>query len=583
MLNVKDLSKYIFFIFGFISPIALLFFNIKLFLVIFVLLIFILQLIESFETKEFFVKKNILIYFLFVSFLSAIFSQNIYLSFVGSIDSFFIIFSLFLLFIFSGNILKKKEDVNLFISSICFGLIVDSIVIIASFIVGKYYSSIEPIIILVALALGISLYQLIFKKRKIELTINVIFSFIFICVLFVTGFKIAWFVASLFAFFIFWKKTQEQDFSFKDRKVLLSLIVFIFLFIISIFPNLISSSFDFNKSLSTQDSLNIVSKSITHNVKNFIFGAGPGTFNYNYALYFNKAPIPMTVDQPALGLLTILSDFGVLGLLIFIICILKTIKYFLKNDSEKDNIIFILIFLLFISLLVWKIEMITLILLFIFLGIYEGFHGKDLKINFKVLSGVAIIYLIMSIAFFMYLFSEELSRKAANEYKDNIDQAIVKMEKASSLFNVSDYYVGLSQLYLLKATDIFNNNWTLSEHFETQKQENKKLIEGLVSKSEVTAERATIIDPHNFIAWQNLALIYENTSFIINNNNEKALDALNRAIELSPNNYLAYIAKGRIYEELKEKELALEEYKKAFSIYPQDKELEEKIEVLTNF
>jgi tetratricopeptide (TPR) repeat protein len=157
------------------------------------------------------------------------------------------------------------------------------------------------------------------------------------------------------------------------------------------------------------------------------------------------------------------------------------------------------------------------------------------------------------------------------------------MEKASSLFNVSDYYVGLSQLYLLKATDIFNNNWTLSEHFETQKQENKKSIEGLVSKSEVTAKRATIIDPYNFIAWQNLALIYENTSFIINNNNEKALDALNRAIELSPNNYLAYIAKGRIYEELKEKELALEEYKKALNIYPQDKELEEKIEVLTNF
>lgn len=583
MLNIKDLSKYIFFIFGFISPIALLFFNIKLFLVIFVLLIFILQLIESFKTKEFFIKKNIFIYFLFVSFLSAIFSQNRYLSFIGSIDSFFIVFSLFLLFIFSGNILKKKEDVNLFISSICFGLIVDSIVIIASFVVGKYYSSIEPIIILIALALGISLYQIISKKRKLELATNLIFSFIFICVLFVTGFKIAWLIASLFAFFIFWKKIQEQNFSFKDRKVLLSLIVFSLLFVVSIFPNLISSSFDFNKSLSTQDSFNIVSKSITHNIKNFIFGTGPGTFNYNYALYFNKALIPMSVDQPSLGLLTILSDFGVLGFLIFIICILKTIKYFFKNGSEKENIVFILIFLLFISLLIWKIELITLILLFVFLGIYEGFHGKDLKINFKALSGVAIIYLIMSIAFFMHLFSEELSKKAVNEYKDNLDQAIVEMERALSFFNVSDYYIGLSQLYLLKATDIFNNNWTLSEHFETQKQENKKSIEGLVSKSEVTAKRATIIDPYNFIAWQNLALIYENTSFIINNNNEKALDALNRAIELSPNNYLAYIAKGRIYEELKEKELALEEYKKALNIYPQDKELEEKIEVLTNF
>ena len=108
-------------------------------------------------------------------------------------------------------------------------------------------------------------------------------------------------------------------------------------------------------------------------------------------------------------------------------------------------------------------------------------------------------------------------------------------------------------------------------------------MEGLVSKSEVIAERATIIDPYNFITWQNLALIYENTSFIINDNREKALNALNKAIELSPNNYLAYIAKGRIYEELKEEELALEEYKKAFNIYPQYEGLEEKIEVLTNF
>ncbi len=583
MPTINELSKYIFFVFGFVSSVALLFFDIRLLLIIFVLLIFILQLIEAFKTKEFFIRKNIFIYFLAISFLSMIFSKNIYLSFAGSVDAFFILYSLFLLFAVSGNILKKKEDISLFISSICFGLVIDSIIIVVSSIVGRYYFSIESIMILVSLALGISLYKLIFRKRKSEIVTNLIFSFVFVCVLFVVGFKIAWFIASLFAFFIFWKKTQENSFSFKDRKILLSLVVFVSLFIISISPNLIPNSFNFDKQLSTQESFNIVSKNITHNVKNFIFGTGPGTFKYNYALYFDKALMLMTVSQPSSGFLTILSDFGVLGLLVFIICILKTMKHFFKNNSEAEDIVFLLISLLFVSLIVWKIELLLFVLLFVFLGIYEGFHGKEIKINFKVLIIVAVIYLIMSIFFFIYLFSEQLSKQAVSEYENNIDQAIVKMEKASNLFNLSDYYVGLSQLYLLKVTDVFNNNWTLNEHFKTQQEENKKLMEGLVSKSEVIAERATIIDPYNFITWQNLALIYENTSFIINDNREKALNALNKAIELSPNNYLAYIVKGRIYEELKEEELALEEYKKAFNIYPQYEGLEEKIEVLTNF
>lgn len=580
MMNFNELSKYVFLGFGFLFPFCFLTTNLliaKTCLATFVLLIFALQLAESYKTKEYSIPKNILILFLFVLFLSSLFSKNLLISLFEGVDSFFFLSSMILVFIFSRKILKKKEDTLLFIGLLCFSLVIISVIIVSGAIAQKAYGSIEPLSLLIGITLGISLYCIFSRQRKFEIIIYSIFSFTYFCALLVIGYKIAWFIVSLFAFFIFWKKTKENDFSFTKRKVLFSLICFLIFFVLFLTPKFINNSIVFDSSISMSESSLIAFNSIFQDAKSFIFGSGPGTFNYEYAKLF----IPIEIDQGSAGLLTILSDIGFLGFIVFIsvfvVFISKGIKSFLEKDSETEDIVFITTFVLFSILIVFRIEIILIFLLFVFLGIYESFSKKEKIISPKSLLAVFIVFFIMSSIYFSSLCAEKLFNEAS---LDDLDKAINKTENASKCFQSADYYIGLSQLYLIKAADIFDNNWDLSENVKEQKEENEKNMKAFASQAETTAERATIIDKNNYLVWQNLGLIYENTSYLINDNTDKAIEAFNKALDLSPKNYLVYISKGRIYEENKKIEEAKEEYIKALEIYPNYEGLKEKIESL---
>ncbi len=581
MINFNILSKYSLFVFVFLFPFSFLINNLliaKLFLASFVILLFTFQLIESFKSREYLIPKNLLIVFLFSLFLSSLFSKNVSMSFFQGNDSFFFIFSLFLLFVFAKNILRKKEDILLFIGSLCFSLVIVSAVFISEIIGNNIYGLIEPLSILIAITLGISLYCIFSRQRRFEIIIYSIFSFVYFCALMMIGFNVAWFIVSLFAFFIFWKQSRENDFSFNKRKVVFSLISFLVLFVLFLAPKFIDNSVVLFSPISMSDSSLVSFSYVSSNTKSFVFGSGPGTFPYEYA----KLLIPSSVDQSASGFLTILSDAGFLGFiiftLVFIIFAFKGIKRFLESDSETEDIVFITTFVLFCVLIIFRIEIILFVLLFLFLGIYENFYSKEKIISFKALLVIFVIFLIMTIYYFVFLNSERLFSEASREFNSDINKAIEKTERAARYTEKSDYYIGLSQFYLLKAVDIFENNWSLSEDVKEQKQENEKMMKAFISQAEVAAEKATSIDKYNYLVWQNLALIYENTSFLVNDNTDKALNALDKAIELSPKNYLAYYIKGRIYEESKRSDEALEAYKKAFSINPNYEDVREKVE-----
>jgi hypothetical protein len=593
MINIKELSKYI--LFGFVFLISFVFFFLgemptKLFVLIVVLIVFSLQLIDSFKIKEFLIKRGlttkILALFIFVSFLSFLFSVNIKQSFVGGIEqinSLTFLFLLFLLFIFVANIFKEKEEIINIFYSMFSGLLIVSVLIIFGF---KTIFPIESLAIIISLALGSSLYLIFLKQRKFQIVVFSILSFVFFCSLIVIGFKIAWFIVSFFSFFIFWKKSRESNFNFKERKVLISLLCFVVFFFLFISPNLIESSYNFDLPLSMEESIKISLSSIS-SFKGFILGSGIGTFNYNYALYNEGPLIPMTVCESASGFLTILSEIGAIGLLLLLVLFLyisfKGIVCFLKNNTDIEDVLFLNILSIFILLMVWKIEVILFVLVFIFWGLWESFTKEKINIPFNSLIVIFIVSLIMVFCFTRYFISDKLFTTAFDDYNNgNIDEAVLKMEKAAKVFGSSDYYIGLSQLYLLKATDVFNNNWSLDQNINEQKEENDKLMKTLASQAEVIAQKATSIDPYNFLTWQNLGLVYENTSFLIEDKSDKALESIDKAISLSSNNFLAHVVKGRIYEAKKQKEKALEEYKKVLEIYPSYEKINEKIEELNN-
>jgi tetratricopeptide (TPR) repeat protein len=150
------------------------------------------------------------------------------------------------------------------------------------------------------------------------------------------------------------------------------------------------------------------------------------------------------------------------------------------------------------------------------------------------------------------------------------------MEKSSKLWKLSDYYIGASQLYLIKASNDFEQEWTT----EKKKEEQRQSIKDGTSRAEVLAKSACEFDKNNFQSWQNLGLVYENTNFLVEDKTEEAIDAYNKARMLAPQNYDIYVAIARLLEESKKYDEALAEYKKAFELNPLDEAVFKKINQL---
>jgi len=79
---------------------------------------------------------------------------------------------------------------------------------------------------------------------------------------------------------------------------------------------------------------------------------------------------------------------------------------------------------------------------------------------------------------------------------------------------------------------------------------------------------------------KNLGLVYENTSFLIEDRTDKALEAYSKAEELSPSSFLFILPKQESMKEKGIRKNTLEQYEKAFDINPSYQGLADKIKEL---
>ncbi|MDD5696909.1 MAG: hypothetical protein PHO90_02980 [Candidatus Pacebacteria bacterium] len=556
----------------------------KALLAVFVLLLLALQIKESLKSKEAVLKggliRNSLVAFLLFSLFSLAFSKNITQSFFGKtegLDCFFFLAAFILIFFFSLSAFERREDVKTLFLSLLSGSAVSSVLLF--FLTPR---SVETLALAISLSLAVSLYFLFFDKKKVVFGA---LSLLFFCSLLFIGFKLGWLAPALFAFFIFWKKVREGGLDVDKRRVILSFLCFAVISSFFFLPDFVQPKFSFAEKISLDNSLDIALKSSFHDAKSFLLGSGPNTFNYQYALYKEKTLNQASVEQSASGFLTILTTLGALAFLslvfVFFLFLKKGFSCFLNKDSETDNLVFLVVFSIFVLMIVHGLDLVLFFLLFTLLGFWESFSERENRISSKWLIAVGLVFALMTIGFFKFFIAENLAQKAIQDFNNkDIAAAIVKMDQAAKTFNYSDYYIGLSQLYLLKASDIFNNNWSLDDDIEKQLEEKQKNLRDVASQAEAVAEFASKIDSQNYLVWQNLGLIYENTSFLVEDKNDKALEAYTKAEEFSPDNFLIYLARARVYERKGDEESALKEYESAFNIYPSYEGLEEKIEEL---
>ncbi len=541
----------------------------KVLLIVFILALFAFGL-KGIDFKKG-VLSNCLIAFLFFSLLSLAFSKNPGQSLwgkAGGLDSFFFFGSLFLVFLFSSTF-KKKEDIKTMLFLLLAVSALSSLLLF--FLTPR---SVESLALLASLSLALSLYFSFFERKRIVFTI---FSLFFFFVLLFIDSKIVWLAPSLFSFFIFWKIVRKKE---NKPKLILSFLCFLLLASFLFLPNLFPPKFSLVNNVSLENSWQVFLQSNLHDVKNFFLGSGPATFTYQYSLYKGET----MAEESASGFLTILICLGGLAFLsllsAFFFFFKKEFPKLFNNNQEIDDIILLLVFSIFVLMIVYKLNLVLLFLLFVLLG-YNNLSGKEGKISFQWLMTIVLFFLLLSIGFFKFFLAENLALQAVKDYNNqDIDSAIVKMDKAAKTFSNSDYYIGLSQLYLLEASDIFNNNWSLEDDIAKQLEEKQNNLRDIASQAETAAEFASKIDPWNAMAWQNLGLVYENTSFLIEDRTDQALEAYNKAEELSPFSFFVYFSKARIYERRGDKEKALEQYEKAFAINPSYQGLSDKIQEL---
>ena len=555
------MTKYIFSFFLFLLPLFLItqanLINI-FFVVIFA---FSLLLFNFFKPQKIIYNKFVLLFFS-CFLLSFIFSKNIFLS-LWSGESLFAFISIFVIFSYF-----KKDDFGEIFKFFVLGNIVAVVYFFIQSFIGNEVLNIIQLSIMTAL----SLLFLIPNYRDKRIITPIILFFIFLVFVDV---KIAWFILSIGAFLIFYK--DLINFNFEIKKTLPLLFILIIFLVCFLIPIPLKENKEPGK-ISYNQSISIAEGSLMESAKNLLIGSGPSTYHYQFSLYKDKE---INLTNPYLvareGSSTILTFVVTLGFLGTISLLILLSFFYLrgfKNFLKENDIIFPMAFSFSLLFFFGTMDIFIILIFFILLN-YWIKERKEIKIDKTIIVALLFLFVFAGFNYFNYI-------KAENHYNRSLDyflsgellgKSINEMEKSIQYFEISDYYIALSKLYLLNASQYFEERWVTQEKINEQ----KSMIEENIALSEKYAKRAIEIDKNNFQAWQKLGFLYENINFLKEEKTQDIIYNYQEAKKLAPQNYDIYYALGRALEESGEKELALEEYKKALDLNPNDDELFNKI------
>ncbi|MDD2274297.1 MAG: tetratricopeptide repeat protein [Candidatus Pacebacteria bacterium] len=559
------MTKYIYSFFLFLLPLFLITQTSLVNTIFVIAFAFSLLLFSFFKPQKIIYNKLVLLFF--SSFLlSFIFSKNIYFSLWGKgAESLFAFISIFVIFSYF-----KKEYFGEIFKFFVLGNIIAVIYFFIQSFIGNEVLNISQLSIITAL----SLLFLIPQYRDKRIIAPIILFFVF---LIFVDIKIAWFILSIGTFLIFYKKLVNCNFEIKKTiPLLFILIAFLICFLIPI-P---SSETKEVGNISYNQSISIARGSLTESAKNLFFGSGPSTYHYQFSLYKDKEinlTNPYLVAREGSSMiLTFIVTLGLLGIISLLI--LLSFFYFegFKNFLKEDDIIFPMAFSFSLLFFFGAIDIFIILIFFILFNSWIN-KRKEIKIDKAIIVALLIIFVFAGFNYFNYI-------KADNHYNRSLEyflsgellgKSINEMEKSIQSFEIGDYYIALSKLYLLNASQYFEERWVTQEKINEQ----RNMIEENISLSEKYAKKAIEIDKNNFQSWQKLGFLYENINFLEEEKTEDIIYNYQEAKKLAPQNYDIYYALGRAFEESGEKELALEEYKKALELNPNDNELFNKIEL----
>lgn len=513
---------------------------------------------------------------------SLVFVSNIQISFFGSpstvSDSFLTIFLfLILVFLLINSFEKKSEFLPSIFLILLAGAIAGLFNIFQIFKIHLFpfdftrnltFNTVgTPNVLAIFETILLPLCLILFLKSQgfLKLFLGVIFILLFLNILFV-NFKTAWLILiiEILILFIFYFDRAEK---IKISFIFLSMVILILAIFFYFFP---SSLLNFPSlppeiSLSLPAEIYIIKNAFSDNLKNLFFGTGPGTFVFDYSLYrspdLNRTVFWGTRFFNGYSLfLDWLLTKGILGgiaLIFLYFLILISIFKQIKNLQKKDDFYEIklgiscgLLGLIFVSFL-YPFNFSLNFLFWLFLGSFLFFNNNLIKINLSSPSQLILmnsIFIIVVILVFGAIFIQGQRYLADINYmkglkafeSGSLNEAIDFLQKATN-FNPSldIYWRDLSQLYLTKA-----NNISQDQNLTTE--EKLKLVNLAIVNGGEAINKAVKLGPNNVANWNVRGFFYRNL-IGIQNAEEVALSSYQKAIQLEPNSPYAYGEKARVY------------------------------------
>ncbi|MFA5747457.1 MAG: hypothetical protein WC926_05330 [Candidatus Paceibacterota bacterium] len=613
---LTKITKWLFYLFSFLLPLSFLpertfaaYFDKRVFLAVFVFLFFVFIAMRSFADGRFRYPAGktsqamlaVIGVFFASSFFSGIFNQSVFGSGFQP-DCFFSLGFGFVAFFISAAIMESEKEVFNAIKSFIAG----SSVLAFGFLVLsclKAYLNQDFLAFgagdtaqVLALVFGGALSALIAlfglgqfedqgkgtsRSRAINLASLILATVLLTGAIAFIDFKLVWFLISLSAIIVLCRILAGPSSKVGRSIVCLSFVAALFLFF---FGSPFSYDFGMTVLPNSGLSLKIAQDTLMEGFKSAMFGSGPGTFSYQFALHnggaFNQTDLSGFVfNQGLFGYLTLAVETGLLG----ISALLSLIGLFFwggfklitsRDDEDKAGLAAFVLGSYFVLLLFFFwINLGLFVLSFWVLGIFAAAE-KQKEVVFagggiKRIAAVAVLLAFLSNAVFdlyasirQYQAGTVIAQAGQDYGNGKIDDAIAKNEKAIGLWQTDDYYTSLSTLYLAKAGSILQDKTDLTIPLAEEEQ---AAFVGWVNQAETAANFACQLNPKGLTNWQNLGSIYEKlirAGYTIEGYDQKALDAYDAAEKLYPQSLIAILGKSFIYEVRGDKDNAIVAYKK---------------------
>jgi tetratricopeptide (TPR) repeat protein len=308
--------------------------------------------------------------------------------------------------------------------------------------------------------------------------------------------------------------------------------------------------------------LQILFSTLKENTKNLFFGTGPGTFIFDYSKYRPVAlnqTIAWGIRFPngASAFLDLLTTKGILAgisfLSLFILTSILTFKKILKEKLTFIDIgIFISTFGIFLSLFFIPFNISLWFLFWFLLGSTFYILSKETKVDFSAIPLLKSLFFVIFCTIFTFClifsfiqFQKYLAninyKSAVLKAQKNLDLAIEKMKKAIQKDKESDiYWRDLSQLYLLKANQVFQSG-------DLPLEKKVEMVNPLIREGILAIEKAKEVSPNNVGNWNVRGFFYRNLIGFFKEAGEISLASYQKAIELEPNSPYSFGEMGRVY------------------------------------